>query len=247
MTHRSAPWSFRRARGAALVAAVGAAALLSGCTTFARSGTQPEAVATTLPDGDVGSGVSIDRPPTTEPVVLPARPGPAPTASTAPPRDPRCPPPPANSQQTNHGPSGFSLGLTVSDRTCYGAKEPFFMTLSVVNTTRESRYHDPNQAEFFEIRGNGRRWGDRSCLPPQQEIDAPPSELGAGREAIFDARYPLPERNSDRNPDACRLPPGQYEVVGILKWCPPSANADGFCEPDESQAIRTPPVKIRIG
>ncbi len=83
-------------------------------------------------------------------------------------------------------------------------------------------------------------------MPPQEHFDAPPQELGAGREAIFDARYPIPER-TDRNADACILPRGQYKVVGILEWCPPAANGDGYCSPQESQPIRTPPVTIRIG
>lgn len=227
-----------------LVALAVASLVLAGCGSFARSDSVAPPT-TQGPDEEVGSGIGRRSTTTTAAprVTTTAKRGATTTTAVA---DPRCPPPPANTNRTTHAESGFAVGVFVADRTCFTRDEPFALSLSVVNTTKSTRYHDPNQSEFFEITGNGRRWSDRSCLPPQEQFEAGPSELGAGREAIFDARYPVPER-SDRSGDACRLPPGQYQVVGILEWCPPAANSDGYCSPQESQPIRTPPVRIRIG
>ena len=242
-----------RSRTAAFVAVVAVLAVMAlpACGRFTRSDGSAARPTTTRPqDAEVGSDISISRRSTTTrpPRATTNGDGGGRTATTAPggAPDPNCPPPPANAQQTSHGPSGFSVGVFVADKTCFGPKEPFFLTLSIVNNSKETRYHDPNQSEFFEITGNGKRWADRSCMPAQEHLDAPPSELGAGREAIFDARYPVPER-SERSGDPCLLPRGQYQVVGILEWCPPASTSDGFCSPEESQPIRTPPVKIRIG
>lgn len=229
---------------AGIAALVAVSLVFSGCASFARSDSVAPPT-TRGPNEEVGSGINRRSTTTTAPPrsTTTAKRSAA-TTTTAP--DPRCPPPPANTNRITHADSGFAVGVFVADRTCYKRDEPFTLSLSVVNTTKSTRYHDPNQSEFFEITGNGRRWGDRSCMPPQEQFEAAPSELGAGREAVFDARYPVPER-SERSGDPCLLPPGQYQVVGILEWCPPAANTDGYCSPQESQPIRTPPVKIRIG
>ena len=233
-----------KALGALLIAA--AVITLPGCGRFAKS--DSVAPTTTLAtDGEVGAGIGRRETTTTA-----ARPGTTRNAgnaatakTTAKPDDTRCPPPPANSNRTNHS-SGWQVAVIVSTKTCFAARESFPLNLSIVNGSKQTLYYDPNQSEYFEITGNGRRWADRSCQAKQEQVDAGPSELGPGREAIFTTHYPVPEK-SERSGDPCLLPSGEYSVVGILEWCPASANTDGYCSPEESQPIRTPPVKIRIG
>lgn len=201
----------------------------------------------------VGDGLAVEDPtddrdaPTTAapagqapPAEEPAGPAPAPSAS-----GPRGP---AN-QGTKRHDSGWKLTLTVDGQLSYKRSEDILLEVVARNDGNQPLQYDPNDLRHFAIvpagGAKGRTWYDTDCRPQPAEVTGGAITMEPGEEATFQATYPGP--GVDGSNEACRLDPGDYDVGGLIAWCPPgTVRDDGTCDPRQRDVVASGAVRIKI-
>ncbi|MBW3536381.1 MAG: hypothetical protein KY395_01245 [Actinobacteria bacterium] len=178
------------------------------------------------------------------------------------PADPPAPPPegapatpaparprgPAN-QGTSAHPAGWKLTLTVDGQLTYKRSEDILLQLVARNDGREPLQYDPNDLRHFAIipagGAKGRTWYDTDCRPRPADVTGGAITLEPGEEATFQTTYPGPGVDGSNEP--CRLDPGDYDVGGLIAWCPPgTVRSDGTCDPRRRDVIASGAVRIKI-
>jgi len=154
---------------------------------------------------------------------------------------------------TNQGiarhPAGWKLTLTVDGRLTYPRNQDIVLEVVARNDGKQALQYDPNDPRHFAIipagGAKGRTWYDTDCRPRQADVTGGAITLEPGEEAVFKATYPGP--GIDGNKDACRLDPGDYDVGGLVAWCPPgSVQSDGTCDVSKRDVIASGAVRIKI-
>ena len=205
-------------------------------------------------DVSVGDGVPTAAPsddaddPTAPPdpgAAPPADPGAAAPAATAP---PAAPPKPVN-QGVRSYPSGWKLTLTVNGQLSYKRSEDILLEVVARNDGKEPLQYDPNDLRHFAIipagGAKGRTWYDTDCRPKPADVVGGAITLEPGEEATFQTTYPGP--GFDGSNESCRLPPGDYDVGGMVAWCPPgTVRPDGTCDPRQRDVVVSGAVRIKI-
>lgn len=178
-------------------------------------------------------------------------PGTAPHASAAPAPPP--PPPARGTKATNQGvrsyPSGWKLTLTVAGQLTYKRSEDIVLEVVARNDGREPLQYDPNDLRHFAIvpagGAKGRTWYDTDCRPRPANVVGGAITLEPGEEAVFQTTYPGPGVDGSNEP--CRLDPGDYDVGGLVAWCPPgTVRPDGTCDPGRRDIVASGAVRITI-
>lgn len=202
----------------------------------------------------VGEGIPMEapddaRPATTaaspDPGTEPAEQAPAPAAPAQPPARPSGP---AN-QGVKAYPSGWKLTLTVDGQLTYKRSEDILLQLVARNDGSEPLQYDPNDLRHFAIipagGAKGRTWYDTDCRPRPADVTGGAITLEPGEEATFQATYPGP--GVDGSNEGCRLDPGDFDVGGLIAWCPPgTVRSDGTCDPRGRDVIASGAVRIKI-
>ena len=188
---------------------------------------------TTSPEGD-------DQPETSTPATG------APTAGTPATGAPK---EGATNQGIARHPAGWKLTLTVDGRLTYPRSQDIVLEVVARNDGKQALQYDPNDPRHFAIipagGAKGRTWYDTDCRPRQAEVTGGAITLEPGEEAVFKATYPGP--GIDGNKDACRLDPGDYDVGGLVAWCPPgSVQGDGTCDARKRDVVASGAVRIKI-
>lgn len=170
------------------------------------------------------------------------------TAAAAPPPAPPAPRGPAN-QGVRSYPSGWKLTLTVNGQLTYKRSEDILLEVVALNEGNEPLQYDPNDLRHFAIvpagGAKGRRWYDTDCRPKPAEVVGGAITLEPGEEATFQATYPGPGFDGDN--ESCRLEPGDYDVGGLVAWCPPgTVQSDGTCDPKRRDIVTSGAVRITI-
>lgn len=203
----------------------------------------------------VGDGVPIEAPDSES--EEPAAPGsPAAEGETPPappPTAPAAPPTTKPSKPVNQGikshPSGWKLTLTVNGQLTYKRSEDILLEVVARNDGREPLQYDPNDLRHFAIvpagGAKGRTWYDTDCRPKPAQVTGGAITLEPGEEATFQATYPGPGVDGSNEP--CRLDPGDYDVGGLVAWCPPGTiRPDGTCDPAGRDIVASGAVRIKI-
>lgn len=167
-------------------------------------------------------------------------------APTAPP--PAAPPKPAN-QGIRSYPSGWKLTLTVNGQLNYKHREDILLEVVARNDGKQPLQYDPNDLRHFAIipagGAKGRTWYDTDCRPKPADVVGGAITLEPGEEAVFQTTYPGP--GVDGSNEGCRLDPGDYDVGGLVAWCPPgTVQADGTCDPARRDIVASGAVRIKI-
>ena len=236
--------SYRGLVGLLLLLAV----LLSGCS-YGKARPDNVSVGDGLPvqsadgdDDDRGSG---------EPGTGSAEPGSAPAPEPGAP--PAAPPSAGSSKPANQGirshPSGWKLTLTVNGQLSYKRSEDILLEVVARNDGREPLQYDPNDLRHFAVvpagGAKGRTWYDTDCRPKPADVIGGAITLEPGEEAAFQATYPGP--GFDGSNESCRLDPGDYDVGGLVAWCPPGTiRPDGTCDPAKRDIVASGAVRITI-
>ena len=245
----------RRRRLAAVAALL---ALAGACS----NGSKPEGAS----ERRYGSGdaTALDTPETTVTTVAappPASDAPAtaqaaaPTTAAAP--TPASPPPPGEgkvvvaNRTERLDANGLELVLVVANKVRFASDEDITMELSFVNRGNEPLYRYAAQEVFFEIVGPAGTWTTSSCRPEFGGRRPPPAAVAMepGEPHRFVNTYP--GEPSPTSHDHCRVPAGDYDVTGIVDWCPPEAisrpeGGGPACDPAKVLAVRSAPLRITI-
>lgn len=218
--------------------------LLSGCG-YGKPRPDDVSVGEGLPvESEEDESTSPTPPETTAPAGEPA---PAPTAA------PAAPPASAPRGPANQGvrsyPSGWKLTLTVDGQLTYKRSEDILLEVVARNEGKEALQYDPNDLRHFAIipagGQKGRRWYDTDCRPKPAEVVGGAITLEPGEDATFQATYPGPGVNGSN--ETCRLDSGEYDVGGLIAWCPPgTVQSDGTCDPRRREVVASGPVRITI-
>lgn len=158
------------------------------------------------------------------------------------------PPKPAN-QGARSYPAGWKLTLTVDGQLTYKRSEDILLQVAARNEGKEPLQYDPNDLRHFAIvpagGAKGRTWYDTDCRPKPAEVVGGAITLEPGEEAVFQATYPGPGVNGSN--ESCRLDPGDYDVGGLIAWCPPGTiRPDGTCDPAKRDVVASGAVRIKI-
>jgi hypothetical protein len=232
-----------RSRPARLALATALAALLAGGCSYGKARND---------NVSVGDGLAVESPESDSP-----------TTTTAAPLDPAAqepgaatPAPPSTPKRegaTNQGikahPSGWKLTLTVNGQLTYKRSEDILMEVVARNAGSQPLQYDPNDLRHFAIvpagGAKGRTWYDTDCRPAPAKVTGGAITLEPGEEAVFKTTYPGP--GVDGSNDPCRLDPGDYDVGGLIAWCPPgTVQSDGTCDATKRDVIASGAVRIKI-
>ena len=232
--------SLRRFAGLALCLAV----LISGCS-YGKP--RPEEVS-------VGEGLPVEsEDDDSTPPTLPGSTAPGAEAAPEPTAAPAAPPPTARRGPANQGvrsyPSGWRLTLTVDGQLTYKRSDDILLEVVALNEGKQPLQYDPNDLRHFAIvpagGAKGRRWYDTDCRPKPAEVVGGAITVEPGEDATFQATYPGPGVNGSN--ESCRLEPGDYDVGGLIAWCPPgTVRSDGTCDPNRRDIVVSGPVRITI-
>ena len=174
-------------------------------------------------------------------------------ADTAAPPPPASAPPPATPKVANQGvrsyPAGWKLTLTVNGQLTYKRSEDILLEVVARNDGKDPLQYDPNDLRHFAIipagGAKGRTWYDTDCRPKPAQVVGGAITLEPGEEAVFQATYPGPGVDGSNEP--CRLDPGDYDVGGLIAWCPPGTiREDGTCDPSRRDVVSSGAVRIKI-
>ncbi|HUR50006.1 MAG TPA: hypothetical protein VMY88_10845 [Acidimicrobiales bacterium] len=179
----------------------------------------------------------------------------SPAATSAPeaPPAPTAPPAAGARKPANQGvrsyPSGWKLTLTVNGQLDYKHSEDILLEVVARNDGQQALQYDPNDLRHFAIipagGAKGRTWYDTDCRPKPAEVVGGAITLEPGEEATFQATYPGP--GVDGSNEGCRLDPGDYDVGGLVAWCPPGTiRSDGTCDPARRDVVASGAVRIQI-
>ena len=152
-------------------------------------------------------------------------------------------------QGTKSYPAGWKLTLTVDGDLTYKHSEDILLQLVARNEGAQPLQYDPNDLRHFAILpaggAKGRTWYDTDCRPRPADVTGGAITLEPGEEATFQATYPGP--GIDGSNQGCRLDPGDYDVGGLIAWCPPgTVRADGTCDPRRRDVIASGAVRMKI-
>lgn len=184
---------------------------------------------------------------------VPGAPAPAGEAAPEPTAPPVAPPPSAPRGPANQGvrsdPSGWKLTLTVDGRLTYKRSDDILLEVVALNEGKQPLQYDPNDLRHFAIvpagGAKGRKWYDTDCRPKPAEVVGGAITVEPGEDATFQATYPGP--GVDGSNEACRLEPGDYDVGGLIAWCPPgTVQSDGTCDPNRRDIVVSGAVRITI-
>ena len=207
-------------------------------------------------DVSVGEGVPVEASDDSTPPTLPPDTPPAPgqeAASPDPGSAPAAPPSTAPRGPANQGarsyPSGWKLTLTVNGQLTYKRSEDILLEVVARNEGKQPLQYDPNDLRHFAIvpagGAKGRTWYDTDCRPKPAEVVGGAITVEPGEDAVFQATYPGP--GVDGSNEACRLDPGDYDVGGLIAWCPPGTiRPDGTCDPARRDVVASGAVRIKI-
>ncbi len=232
--------SLRRLAGLALCLTI----LMSGCS-YGKP--RPE-------DVSVGEGVPVasEDEDSTAPT-QPGSPAPGAEATPGPTAAPAVPPTTARRGPANQGvrsdPSGWKLTLTVDGQLTYKRSEDILLEVVALNESKQPLQYDPNDLRHFAIvpagGAKGRRWYDTDCRPKPADVVGGAITVEPGEDATFQTTYPGP--GFDGSNESCRLEPGDYDVGGLIAWCPPgTVRSDGTCDPNRRDIIVSGAVRITI-
>lgn len=223
------------------------AVFLSGCS-YGKARREDVSVGEGLPQqAPEGDGADTSAPGANPGADSGQAPGPEATAA-APPAPAGGPPKPAN-QGVRSYPSGWKLTLTVNGQLNYKRSEDILLEVVARNDGRQPLQYDPNDLRHFAIvpagGAKGRTWYDTDCRPRPAEVVGGAITLEPGEEAVFQATYPGP--GVDGSNENCRLDPGDYDVGGLVAWCPPGTiRSDGTCDPARRDVVASGAVRIKI-
>lgn len=201
----------------------------------------------------MGDGIPLEAPDDSPDPTLPSDSGAAGADAPAPAPDPVTPPPAAREGATNQGiarhSSGWKLTLTVDGKLTYKRNQDILLEVVARNDGKEPLQYDPNDTRHFAIvpagGAKGRTWYDTDCRPRQAQVTGGAITVEPGEEAVFKTTYPGP--GIDGSNDACRLDPGEYDVGGLIAWCPPGTiEGDGTCDARRRDVVASGAVRITI-
>lgn len=197
----------------------------------------------------MGDGLTVEAP-DDERATTTAAPagGEGPPASEAP-----APQAPAREGATNQGvnrhESGWKLTLTVNGKLTYKRSEDILLEVVARNDGNKPLQYDPNDLRHFAIvpagGAKGRTWYDTDCRPKPADVTGGAITVEPGEEAVFQATYPGPGFDGDNS--GCRLDPGEYDVGGLIAWCPPGTiKPDGTCDARQRKIVASGAVRMKI-
>lgn len=183
-------------------------------------------------------------------------------AATGNPSTPTVPPPDASGPRNvsvRDDPSGFRLRLTVGDHVRFSTDAVIPLQLAYEN--RSDRIlvvdSDPQLSFVMRDKSGADRWRDDDCRTAGVTGDDTPGYgLAPGESAEMVSTYPYDERFSRRggtfDASKCNLPPGHYDVLGVLRWCAadrpdePGPNAANHCADGTTKILLSAPVSIEL-
>ena len=209
----------------------------------------PDATNTTASAASPGSVVAPGAPTTRAPAPPPED---EPAADAAAPSPPRTTKATVENRTERLDPNGLELVLVVADKVHFAPNEDITMELSFVNRGAETMYRYGAQEDYFELIGADRLWSTTSCQPDFGGQRPPPSAIAIepGEPNRFVGTYPGARGSASR--ESCRLPAGEYDVYGIVDWCPPDTvtrpgGGGPACDPARVVPVRSEPLRISIG
>lgn len=243
----------RRARvGLALVVLATAAA---GCNRFGRAPDGEGEVAATTP-----TAAAMSEPVAVAPETTPTAAARTPASSTTSIAGPASPPTipasggdpdgVANRNVRDH--DGWRVQLTVGQPAADGSA---LLEIVLTNTSERLRYYVVESLRVAYLTSGGEVvWRSEDCNPTGSVYEVPggASPLEPGASVTVVTRYPTALRDSV-TPKGCRLPPGDYEAVGVIPVCPddfvePTANPGTYrCAEGRATFLDSGPVAVVLG
>lgn len=201
-------------------------------------------------DVSVGDGLTVEIPDEERSSTTAA---PPPSDGTAAPGEAPAPAAPKREGATNQGvkrhESGWKLTLTVDGQLTYKRSQDILLEVVARNDGNKPLQYDPNDLRHFAIvpagGAKGRTWYDTDCRPKPADVTGGAITVEPGEEAVFKATYPGP--GFEGSNESCRLDPGEYDVGGLIAWCPPGTiRSDGTCDPRQRDVVASGAVRIKI-
>jgi hypothetical protein len=160
--------------------------------------------------------------------------------------------------------SGLRLVLVAGLNVTFDARDRVTFELQFENTTATTLTYDSNQEVRFRLlrRSSGDdvevAWDNTACRASLRGLDDDKPvtgvlELAPGEAGNFIDDYPTKatsEQGFGPDPDSCRVPAGEYFLIGYVDWCPPESirtsdyNGAPYCDRAKVVAVASAPLRL---